>query len=1803
MNKKNIVLYEAANAFYTVGCPVQLIKYQIVRKPNSADTFARLVFGRKSKRRVRSVVFDFRTFDGTGATLDTCTDQCISADRYIPTFDGATLFPISSEAQLLRLKIKRVIFEPQKKLRRAAPAAAAKFTPTGVAVEPTTPATSEANPDVWISQNLPLQKVEHFKTVTEGDFSVEAAECLADVGGRAKFDYRDYGSSWLCSCGMLNDERERCAVCHAKKSDIENAFKPETLEERRRSDTYESAVKTAAETRSIKTVNESIGKLTALGDYKDSPKQIEVCKSHIKGIKKAWTVFSVIMAVIVIAISALMIWFAMEDNKVDGFYLKEESWSGGYTLTVSSYGSKRDEKQLEIPATYKGTAITTIGEKAFSNSKATSVTLPSTITTIESDAFAGSQVSEVHFDGTLAEWSAISFGNPSANPASVGAILYLSGDVVVDGELRLPDTVTEIGNYAFCGWKNVRTVRNLDKVKKIGNYAFSETSLETADVSSVTSIGTGAFYATPLDEIVIPDGVTWFGEKCFPSELKKLSLPSLRKYESASDPSRLAVFFDEDNNLLSYYKNGCLEEVTVRGGALPEDAFSGFEALTTVTFPSGVTKIPERAFQDCSALTSISIPSTVTTIGKYAFWECKKLSSVLIPSSVKSVGYGAFLDCASLSVYYDGNETQWKTVSVDQKNDELTQNLYLYSETEPASSDRPLWHRDNDGASVKYDMKRISIDRGMTASDKETMTMKVEGSSVNYLEIRALTGGTVSVRSLSTAGGVYGYLYDANKKSKLASSEPSYYSYNSKGFEYTYSVKAGTTYYIGVKNDRASYSTKLNVQIEISGVQIATGESNAAVRYYKKDETVSLDAAPTRNGYEFLGWYTNGSKITGDSVTADKDREIVARWHKLASVTLTYFKSDNSQTSTSVSKISAYSYQLFTVRTSSSVSISLSASSYGTAKIYDSAKSTVKKELTLSYSSRYSGTMTVTLSSGDYYLYTDETLSATITSGSAVFVIERNQDVSTKAATEGEVVTLPTPTRSGYIFTGWTLDGRAIDGTTYTVPDHDVTLVATWTDKADLTLIYDNGTEPTTIPVTIGRAYNLPTDIVKAGATFDCWRIDLGEAGLGTDLSSSYTMPNHAVTLRATWSDKANLTLIYDNGETETETVSVTIGESYALPSPEKAGGYEFLGWYVDLGSGELGDKIEGASYEMPDRHVTLRATWPKDVTITLDEGDTYTTSSSASGSRTYHLLRATNGATSVRISLSGGSSSGRVYLYAADRQTVVDSSGISRTRDWDPIYGYTYSYYYYAGSLSADLVADTNYYVYSDNYFSATISSGSAAFVTEVTHHVTTQAAIEGHTAVLPKPTRAGYSFAGWTLDGELVSSDDYTVPDHNVTLRAKWCEPLTLSIYTDSEASEPAYTESLGYGESYVLPNPTRSGYVFLGWYYNGNHENKVEGDSIVMPDHDVTLVGAWSDTVSLTLIYDDGSTEPSETSQKIGTTYNLSAPIRAGYYFFGWYVDNGEDELGEKVEVGSYTIPNHDVTLRAVWGDKMELTLIYDNGVTETAHAEVDIGSPYPLPTPEKNGYCFLGWYVRLGEGSFGDLVDALSFTMPPYDLTLQARWTDEMELTLIYDDGVSNPDHISVIIGDTYYLETAMRAGYEFLGWFIDDEGVDFGQQVEVGPFLMPAHDVTLRAAWTNEVELTLIYDEENTSHETVLIGDLFLLPSPANPQRLFLGWFLDGVKIESDSYLIPDHNVTLYASWSDTATLTWVYNNGDPDPMPAETPIGSEVALPTPEKADCEFLGWFEDNENPILGDSYVMPNRNVTLWARYALSE
>ncbi|MBQ8658987.1 MAG: leucine-rich repeat protein [Clostridia bacterium] len=295
-------------------------------------------------------------------------------------------------------------------------------------------------------------------------------------------------------------------------------------------------------------------------------------------------------------------------------------------------------QKLTIPDT-----VTSIENSAFSQcSSLTSITIPNSVTSIGNDAFGfegRTEPIDVYITDMVA-WCNIAFDGIFANPLWRDGNLHLNNQIVK--ELKIPNSVTTIGNYAFNGCDSLMSITIPNSVTSIGNSAFKACDKLTSITipNSVTSIGKEAFFGCYSLVEVVNKSLHFTVEKDS-SENGFLGCYALAVYNN--EDTFTGTKLTNDNGYVVYTDG--VEKILV--------GYCGEE--TALTLPSYITEINQYAFKYCSSLTSITIPNGVTSIGKEAFYYCANLTSITIPNSVTSIGDYAFNDCSNLTSATIGN--------------------------------------------------------------------------------------------------------------------------------------------------------------------------------------------------------------------------------------------------------------------------------------------------------------------------------------------------------------------------------------------------------------------------------------------------------------------------------------------------------------------------------------------------------------------------------------------------------------------------------------------------------------------------------------------------------------------------------------------------------------------------------------------------------------------------------------------------------------------------------------------------------------------------------------------------------------------------------------------------------------------------------------------------------------------------------------------------------------------------------------------------------------------------------------------
>lgn len=90
--------------------------------------------------------------------------------------------------------------------------------------------------------------------------------------------------------------------------------------------------------------------------------------------------------------------------------------------------------------------------------------------------------------------------------------------------------------------------------------------------------------------------------------------------------------------------------------------------IREVIVEEGITLIGNQMFTDCSYIEKVVLPNTLEIIGARAFAKCTSLLEIEIPASVKAIYENAFVNVLLQDVIYEGSDSEWESVKVDEKN-------------------------------------------------------------------------------------------------------------------------------------------------------------------------------------------------------------------------------------------------------------------------------------------------------------------------------------------------------------------------------------------------------------------------------------------------------------------------------------------------------------------------------------------------------------------------------------------------------------------------------------------------------------------------------------------------------------------------------------------------------------------------------------------------------------------------------------------------------------------------------------------------------------------------------------------------------------------------------------------------------------------------------------------------------------------------------------------------------------------------------------------------------------------------------
>ena len=549
-----------------------------------------------------------------------------------------------------------------------------------------------------------------------------------------------------------------------------------------------------------------------------------------------------------------------------------------------------------------------------------------------------------------------------------------------------------------------------------------------------------------------------------------------------------------------------------------------------------------------------------------------------------------------------------------------------------------------------------------------------------------------------------------------------------------------------------------------------------------------------------------------------------------------------------------------------------------------------------------------------------------------------------------QTVTLPTPTRTGYTFLGWTGEGITTPQPNVTIPKGstgDKTYIENWElTEYNITMDLNGGSGETALLYTvIDDEFALPTP-TRNGYEFVGW------TGEGITMpQTSVKIPkgstgNKAYT--ANWQViKYTIITLLEGGNAGSSGAYVyTVEETFTLPTPTRTG-YTFLGWTG-----------EGITTPQPN--------------VTIPKGST--------GDKTY-IENWVLTEYYITMDLNGGSGKEKVIYTITDEDFELPTP----TRNGYEFVGWTGEGITTPQTSVKIPKGSTGNKAYTANWkvieYTITLDTNGGPNVSPIKYTVE-------DSFTLPYPLRPGYEFAGWVLDGSGMLPATTLIIYYGTTgdlhYKAEWRlaeYTINMDLNGGSGQEKVIYTMT---DEDFELPTPTRNGYEFVGW----------TGERITTPQTRVKIpkgsTGNKAYTANwkvirytITLVTNGGAVIASIRYTVEDSVTLPIPPERPGYEFAGWVLDGSgqfpstpmiipEGSTGDRIYEAEWRVATYTITY-------VSHGKAY-NWVQYTINNQVYFGLPEEDPSYYLPGYTFVGWKIdgvsgtprsyMLPKGSYGN-----------------------------------------------------------------------------------------------------------------------------------------------------------------------------------------------------------------------------------------
>lgn len=299
--------------------------------------------------------------------------------------------------------------------------------------------------------------------------------------------------------------------------------------------------------------------------------------------------------------------------------------------------------------------------------------------------------------------------------------------------------------------------------------------------------------------------------------------------------------------------------------------------------------------------------------------------------------------------------------------------------------------------------------------------------------------------------------------------------------------------------------------------------------------------------------------------------------------------------------------------------------------------------------------------------------------------------------------------------------------------------------------------------------------------------------------------------------------------------------------------------------------------------------------------------------------------------------------------------------------------------------------------------------------------------------------------------------------------------------------------------------------------------------------------------------------------------------------WFLNN---QLVEEIAYPSQSIQLVGLGVRYVF--PLNYTL---NGGTPLSPLPLTytMGTTWEDPQLELEGHTFEGWFTDQGLTIPFD-ISAIDETRS--SLSLFAKWVVNQYSITFETQGGSTIPNLVLDFGSVINVPTApIKIGYTFDGWFNDA----LSNEEVVVPSTMPATHLTWFAKWIINTHTVTFLNHTNEIIQTFSLDyglNIENTPAIVRPGYRFLGWSLNGERVDFSSFTMPDEAV-LFSPVFEGLTVQLKLITMDAT-LTIEATSGEAIgALPIlPMNVGYSFIGWSLAplDHDQLINENYVVPN-------------